>query len=64
MMPSDKSREDRLRQQARKQDKFFHKSRKVFLGGGVRAKYFVSDLRNRLVAVYANLEAAEEDFEP
>lgn len=37
-MTNEKSREDRLRRLARGQDKFFHRSRKVFVEGDVRAK--------------------------
>jgi len=55
-------REDRLRRLARKEDQFFHKARKTFVEWGVRTQYYVSDTSNMMVAVYANLDAAEEDF--
>ena len=63
-MISEKSREARLRRLARKEDQFFHKARTPFVEWGVRAGYYVSDMTNALVAVYATLEAAEEEFEP
>ena len=62
-MISEKSREARLRRLARKEDQFFHKPRKPFVECGVKAEYYVSDMTNALVAVYATLEAAEEDFQ-
>jgi len=61
-MSSDKSREARVRRLALKDHKFFHNARRPFLEGGVRARYYVSDMNNKLVSCYANLDAAEEDF--
>ena len=61
-MRSERSREARLRRLARDEGKSFHKARRPFVEWGVRAKYYVSDMTNTLVAVYATLEAAEEDF--
>ena len=61
-MASEKSRENRLRRLARKKDQFFHKPSKPFVQWGVSAMYYVSDLDNTLVAVYATLDAAEEDL--
>lgn len=63
-MISEKSKEARLRRLARKEDQFFHKARRIFVERGVRAAYYVSDMTNALVAVYATLEAAEEELEP
>ncbi len=63
-MASDKSREDKLLRLARKANQFFHKTRKVFVEGGVMARYYVSDMTNTLIAVYADLDSAEEDFLP
>lgn len=62
-MRSENSREDRLRRLALKEDRFFHKARRPIMEGGVRANYYVSDLTNTLVRVYADLDAAEEDFQ-
>jgi hypothetical protein len=59
-MTNEKSREDRLRRLARKEDRFFHKARKPLFDCGVRAKYYLSDMTNTVVTVYANLDAAEE----
>jgi hypothetical protein len=58
-----KAREDRLRRLARNDDKFFHKARRPFFEWGVTANYYLSDMTNTLVAVYADLDAAEEDFQ-
>jgi hypothetical protein len=63
-MTGEKSREHRLRRLVRKEDKAFHKARRPFNEWGVMARYFLSDATNALVAVYADLEAAEEDFLP
>jgi hypothetical protein len=54
-----KAREDRLRRLARNDDKVFHKARRPFFEWGVRANYYLSDMTNTLVAVYADLDAAE-----
>ncbi len=59
-MSTEKTREARLRL-ALKEHKCFHKARIPFLEGGVRAKYYASDMNNNLVSCYANLDAAEED---
>lgn len=48
---------------ARKEGKSFHRARRPFDEWGVRAKYYLSDVTNTLVAVYATLDAAEEDFQ-
>ena len=61
-MTSEKTRENRLRRLARKEDRFFIKAKKPFLERGVRAEYYVSDMSNMMVAVYSDLDAAEEDF--
>ena len=61
-MTSEKSREDRLRRLARKEDQFFHKARRPFFEWGVSAEYYVSDMSNMMVAVYTDLDAAEEEF--
>ncbi len=61
-MTSDKSREARLRRLALKEHKFFHKARRPFLEGCVKAKYYISDMNNNLVSWYADLDAAEEDL--
>ena len=61
---SEKSREHRLRRLARKRDKIFLKARRPFDERGVKARYYVSDMTNALVAVYATLEVAEEDLQP
>lgn len=62
-MRNDRSREARLRRLARDEGKSFHKARRPFEQWGVRAAYYVSDMTNTLVAVYASLDAAEEDFQ-
>jgi hypothetical protein len=62
-MTSEKTREKRLRRLARKEQRIFHKSRKPFVEGGVRARYYVSDMSNTLVAVYADLDVAEEHIQ-
>ena len=61
--PKEKARESRLRRLARQEDRCFHKSRKPFAEWGVTASYYVSDMTNTLLAVYADLNAAEEDFQ-
>jgi len=53
----------RLRRLAREGSKFFHKARRPCDQWGVRAAYYLSDMTNALVAVYATLEAAEEDLQ-
>lgn len=63
-MTDEKSREHRLRRIARKRDQIFHKARRPFDERGVKTRYYSSDMTNALVAVYATLEAAEEDLQP
>jgi hypothetical protein len=62
-MTSEKVREQRLQRLAHKQDMFFHKSQRCFVEPGVTANYYLSDMTNTVVAVYADLDAAEEDFQ-
>jgi hypothetical protein len=62
ILRSERSREARLRRLARADDKSFHRARRPFDQWGVRAVYYVSDMTNTLVAAYATLDAAEEDF--
>ena len=62
-MDSEGVREARLRRLARREGKSFHKSRRPFHEWGVKSRYYVSDMTDRLVAVYATLDAAEADFE-
>jgi hypothetical protein len=62
-MTDEKVREDRLRRLARKEDRFFHKARRPFSDRGVWARYYVSDMSNAMVAVYADLDDAEEDIQ-
>lgn len=61
-MGCERSREARLRRLAREEGKSFHKAERPFYEWGVGAKYYVSDMTNTLVAVYATLDAAEEDL--
>lgn len=62
-MVSERSREARLRRLARVEGKTFRKARRPFEEWGVQARYYVSDMTSTLVAVYATLDAAEEDFQ-
>lgn len=62
-MIAEKSRENRLRRLARQQDRFFHKARRPFNESGVRATYYVSDMSSTMVAVYADLDTAEEELQ-
>jgi hypothetical protein len=61
-MGSEKTREARLRRLARKDGKSFHRTRSPFHEWGVRVKYYLADVTNTLAAVYATLDAAEEDL--
>jgi hypothetical protein len=59
---NDKTRENRLRRLAHRHQAVLHKSRRPFLEGGVLAAYYLSSYDNCLMAVYADLDAAEENL--